>query len=137
MPVADLRSLQMRVLLHQLLQSESRELYRNLSGFSFTLSTIDDSFAILRVFHPLSGPESMAACGLLHRYLGAVELLTTRSKKVGNIVDRIVFGAGIPAGFRLGWGSSARRSIRGGHRALIFIFIAVVPVSVIVAGMGR
>ena len=52
-----LRPLQVRVLFHQLFQSESRELYRNLGVFSFTFAPIDNSLAVFRVFHALPGTE--------------------------------------------------------------------------------
>src|SRR5258707_12372639 len=45
-----LRPLQVRVLFHQLFQSESWKLYRNLRVFSFTFATIHHSLAIFRVF---------------------------------------------------------------------------------------
>src|SRR5438045_9628848 len=43
------RLLQLRVFLHQLLQSESRELYRNLDVFSFAFTLVHCSFHILRM----------------------------------------------------------------------------------------
>src|SRR4249920_4091353 len=128
-------SLQMRVLFHQLFQSESWKLYRNLGVFSLTFATIHHALAIFRVFHALAGTERAAARGLLHWNLRTVELLAPRGKKFGNVVDGIVLGAGIaavrprPAQRRRGPGAPGFGSVR--RHALVFIFIAEMALAVV------
>src|SRR5438270_4092068 len=67
-------ALQVRVFFHQLFQSESWKLYRNLGVFSFTFTPVHHSLAIFGVFHALSGTKRRATCRLLHRNLRPVEL---------------------------------------------------------------
>src|SRR5712672_297247 len=95
------RSLQVRVLFDELFQSESWKLYRNLGVFSFTFPPIHHSLAIFRMFHALAGTKRAAACHLLHRNLRPVELLASRGKEVGNVVNGIVLGTSISAVARL------------------------------------
>src|SRR6267154_909923 len=91
------RSLQVRVLFDELFQSESWKLYRNLGVFSFTFTPIHHSLAIFRVFHALSRSKRTASSRLLHRDLRPVELLASRGKEVGNVVNGIVLGTSISA----------------------------------------
>src|ERR1700731_1820376 len=119
------RSLQVRVLFHQLFQSESWKLYRNLGVFSFTFTPIHHSFAIFRMFHALSGTKRTATGWLFHWDLRPVEFLAPRGKEVGNVVNGIVLGTSISAVARLGAGLLAH--IR--RCALIFIFIAVMALA--------
>src|SRR5260370_30875997 len=51
-------SFQLRVLLHQLFQTEARELYRNLGAFPVAFALIDHAFTVLGMPHPLAGAES-------------------------------------------------------------------------------
>src|SRR5205807_4493179 len=88
--VLALRLLQLRVLLHQLLQTEARELYRNLGIFPISLALVDGSFAIFGMPDLLSGAESAPAAGLLDRHLRQAELLPPRREEFGNVVDRVV-----------------------------------------------
>src|SRR5581483_173835 len=120
-PHAALRSFQLRVLLHQLLQTETRELYRNLGIFPISFALIDRAFAIFWVANLLAGPEAFLAGGRLNRNLGQRELLPPRGKKLGNVVDRVVGLAGVA--LRL-----AMPGARGPGRALIFVFVGVVRV---------
>src|SRR5262249_4266865 len=117
------------VLFHQLFQSESWKLYRNLGVFSLAFALIDNSFAILGMFHALARTKRSSAGTLLHRDFRPRELLSARSKELGDIVDRVVLWPGIAAAItRLGPGRSA---LLIGRHALVFIFIAVMPLTVI------
>src|SRR5438445_1941414 len=84
------RLLQLGVLLYQLLQTEARELYRNLGLFTFSFALIDQAFAIFGMAHLLSRTESSIASGLLQRHLGNVEFLAARGKELGNVINRVV-----------------------------------------------
>src|ERR1700693_4523044 len=84
------RFLQLRVLLHQLLQTEARELYRNLRVFPIPLALIDRPFAVFRVLDLLSRTKSALAGRLFDRQLWELEFLPTRGKELGDVVDRIV-----------------------------------------------
>src|SRR5258706_11439374 len=88
--MARLRPLQLRVLLHQFLQTEARELYRNLRIFPISFALIDRALAVFRVFDLLSRTEAALACGLLHRQLWPLELFATRCEELGDIVASIV-----------------------------------------------
>src|SRR5882757_2554295 len=85
-----LRAFQLRVLLHQLLQTEARELYRNLCIFPISFALIDRPFAVFRMLDLLSGTKSALARGLFHRQLRDMELLAAGGKKLGNVVDGVV-----------------------------------------------
>src|SRR5437899_6430787 len=87
LPNQALRFLQLRILLHQLLQSEARELYRNLGLLAFSFALIDRSFAIFWMPHFLPGTKSSPAFWLLNRQLGNGELLPARGKELGNVID--------------------------------------------------
>src|SRR5512140_1340346 len=127
-------SLQVRVLLDQLFQSESWKLYRNLGVFSFTFTPVHHSLAIFRVFHTLSGTKRAAARRLFDRNLRPVELLAPRRKEVGNVVNRIVLGTRISAVPRLG---VSRLPTGMRRRALIFVLIAVMARAIIRALVTR
>src|ERR1700704_1089332 len=82
--------LQLRVLLYQFLQTEARELYRNLRIFPISFALIDRSLAVFRVLDLLSWTEPALARRLLDRQLWPLELLPARCKELRNIVDRVV-----------------------------------------------
>src|SRR3981189_3333853 len=90
MLIAVLCPLQLRVLLDQFLQTEARELYRNLRIFPIPFALIDSSLAVFRVLHLLSGTEPALARRLLNRQLWPLELLPARCKELRNIVDRVI-----------------------------------------------
>src|SRR5438876_7585636 len=82
--------LQLRILLHQLLQTEARELYRNLRVFPIPLALIDRPFAVFRMLDLLPRTKSALAGGRFDRQLWELELFPARGKKLSNVVDRIV-----------------------------------------------
>src|SRR5262249_31102827 len=127
-----LRSLQLRVFLHKLFESEPWKLYRNLGAFSFAFPAVHHTFAILGMSHALSGTKCRPA-GLLLRRLGRSsgqgKLLPARSEELGDVVDRVVLGPGVTAGAC----SRARRLSATCRRfvdTLVFIFVAVVRLAV-------
>src|ERR1700757_5494208 len=67
-------ALQLRVFLDQLLQTEARELYRNLCVFPISFALIDGSPAVFGVLHFLAGAESAFAFQLFDGKLGKGEL---------------------------------------------------------------
>src|ERR1700679_748600 len=71
-----LRALQLRILLHQLLQAEARKLYSNLGFFAFSFSLVDRSFAIFGMANLLAGPESAPSGGLFDRGFRQGKLLS-------------------------------------------------------------
>ena len=75
-----LSSLQLGVLLHQLLQAEARKLYRNLGFFAFSFALIDGAFAIFRMADLLAGAESALAGGLFDGSFGTVNFLPRLAK---------------------------------------------------------
>src|SRR5258706_15966590 len=75
-----LRPFQLGVLLHQLLQTEARELYRNLGIFPISFALIDRSFAIFRVLDLLSGTKSALAGRLFDRQFRDVKFLSARGE---------------------------------------------------------
>src|SRR5437660_10980366 len=87
--------LELGVLLHQLLQPEPRELYRNLGVFPISFSLVDGAFAIFWMTDFLSGAEAFLALGLLDDGLWQVELLPARRKQLGAIIDAVVAIAGV------------------------------------------
>src|SRR5262249_4804136 len=125
----------MRVLFHQLFQSESRKLYRNLGIFSLSFAPINNALAVFRVFHTLSGAEGVAACGFLHGHLRTIELLATRSKELRDVVDRVVLWPSVAAGSGSGLPTSITLPVVARY-ALVFVFIAVMAVAVIRVAVG-
>src|SRR5882757_10067215 len=112
-----LRPLQLRVLLYQFLQTEARELYRNLRIFPISFALIDRSLAVFRMLDLLSRTESAPARGLLDRELWPLELLATGCEELGDIVDRVVV---------LDWGSGlCLDPLRIPTRTLIFILVGI------------
>src|SRR5437667_1678756 len=87
LPNQALRFLQLRILFHQLLQAEARELYRNLGLFAFSFALIDCSFAIFWMPHFLPGTKSSPTFRLLNRQLGNGELPPARGKELRNVID--------------------------------------------------
>src|SRR5450631_2609709 len=57
--------LELRVALHQFLQTEARELYRNLGVFPIPFALIDRSFSVFRMLDFLARTESASAGRLL------------------------------------------------------------------------
>src|SRR5580658_7910677 len=66
---------QLGIPLHQLLQTEARELYRNLGVFPIAFALIDRPFPIFRMLHLLPRTESPSAFRLLRRHFRNIELL--------------------------------------------------------------
>src|SRR5579862_5167612 len=118
--------LQLPILLHQLLQPEPWELYRNLGVFPISFSLVDGSLTIFWMPDFLARPEAALAFGLFDNGLRQVELLPPRGKEFRNIVDGVVALAGIG---RLG----AFGPLADPCRALIFVFVGVVGRGVLVA----
>src|SRR5258708_9879705 len=82
------------------------------------------------MLHPLPGPEPAHSRWLFLHRLWHVELFTARGKKFGDVVDRVIFRPGVPAGLRL---RRARGfSANSGTYALIFVLVAVMAVAEIV-----
>src|ERR1039458_9941181 len=73
----------------------------------------------------LSGPESSAPSGLGNLDLGPRKLLSARGEELRNIVDRVVGRPAILAALRL-----VATVVR---RALIFIFVRVMPAGGVIA----
>src|SRR6266852_8487637 len=115
-----LDSLQLRILLHQLLQTEARELYRNLGIFTFSFALVDGAFAIFRMANFLSRAEALSAFGLFDRQFGDAELLASRGEKVGNVLNRVVGLAGVRRR------RSALFLLAAPDRTLVFVFVRVV-----------
>src|SRR5262252_7285830 len=81
-------SLQLGILLHQLLQAEAWKLYRNLGFFAFSLPLIDGAFAIFRMANALSGAEPAPALGLLEgRRFWNAELLAAAGEEFRDVLD--------------------------------------------------
>ena|ERR1051326_1287486 len=84
-------SLQLGILLHQLLQAEAWKLYSNLSFFAFSFALVDGTLAILWMADSLSGPKSAFPCRLFDRCrFGHGELLAAAGEEFGNVLNRIV-----------------------------------------------
>src|SRR5215471_7625879 len=77
-----LSPLQLRVLLHQLFQSESWKLYRNLGVFSFALALVDSALTVFRMPDTLSWTKRPATATFLDRHLRSRKLLAARGKKL-------------------------------------------------------
>src|SRR5277367_4485681 len=129
-PLRDLCPFQLGILLHQLLQTEARELYRNLGLFTVSFSLVDRPFAIFGMPHLLSGPESFLAFGLFDQRFQDVEFLSPRGKKLGNVVDGIVAASGIR------W-SPLRIASRPVGAALIFVLVGVMSLLLRLLGRGH
>src|SRR5579872_3865670 len=112
-------SFQLSVLLHQLLQTEARKLYRNLGLFTVSFAMIDGAFAIFGMLHLLPGPKSLFAFGFIERQLRYGKFLPARCEKLRDVVNRIVTASRVSRSPRLA-GSAPVRT------ALIFILVSVV-----------
>src|SRR5207249_8709634 len=87
-------SLQLGILLHQLLQPEAWKLYRNLGFFAFSFALVDRSLTVFRMPDSLPRTESAFACRLLDwRSFGRCALLAATGEEFGNVLNRVV-GAG-------------------------------------------
>src|SRR5579864_1007312 len=117
-------SLQLGILLHQLLQAEAWKLYSNLGFFAFSFALIHRSLTVLRMPHSLSRTKAAFARRFLDgRRFRRRELLAPASEELGNVFDRIV-GAGRDR--RLGSASIPPAGIsRMPRRTLIFILVGV------------
>ena len=74
--------LQLRVLLDQLLQSEPRELYRNLGVFPISFSLVDRALAIFRMANALARAETTSSPWALRpAVFGRVNFLPREAKK--------------------------------------------------------
>src|ERR1700746_1111446 len=91
-PIAQCHSgfFQLGILLHQLLQPEPWELYRNLGVFPISFSLIDGALAVFGMANFLPGAEAFFALRFLHSSFRKVELLSTRGEELRNIVDGVV-----------------------------------------------
>ena len=117
---------QLGILLHQLLQPEPRELYRNLGVFPISFSLVDSALAVFRMADFLSRTKALLAFGFLDDSFRHVEFLAARGEKLGDVVDGVVALAGVG---RLG----AFRALALPGRALVFVFVGVVRGRVVVA----
>src|ERR1700733_6187419 len=116
-----LRALQLRVLLHQFLQSEARKLYSKFGFFAFSLALIDGTLAILGMANLLPGTKSALAGRLFRSHFRHTELLATAREEFSDVLDRIV-GFGRGSGL---WTAGLRGPAFPGA-ALIFVFVRVV-----------
>ena len=126
-------ALQLGILLHQFLQAEARELYRNLGFFAFSFSMVDRSFAVLRMAYLLAGEESALAGGGFDRRLGDGDLLPARREELGDVFDGVI---GLDGGGRLlaAWVGRAAAAACAAFPdcALVFVFVGIVSVPCIV-----
>jgi hypothetical protein len=99
-------SLQLGILLHQLLQAEARELYRNLGFFAFSFAQVDRAFAIFRVTDFLAGAESALAGRLFDGRFRNGKLLAAAGEELGDVLDGVV-GAGRGCGLLPGGRTNA------------------------------
>src|SRR6201994_1362612 len=106
------------ILLHQLLQPEPRELYRNLGIFPISFSLEDGAFPVFRMTHLLPRTKAFLSFGLLDHGLGQTKLLSPRGKELGNVVDGVVAFAGVG-------GLGAFRALPLPAGALVFVFVGV------------
>src|SRR5262249_48022663 len=81
------RFLQLGVLLHQLLQTKSRELYRNLGLFPISFALVDGSLAVFGMANLLARPKALLAGRRLNRHLGQGKFLSPRGEELGDILD--------------------------------------------------
>src|ERR1700741_515584 len=86
---SSLRALQLSELFHQLLFAESGEFYRKFGVIAVPFAAKDDSFAIFGMSDLLSGAKTALATGLGNLHFRTRELLPTRSKKLGDVFDRV------------------------------------------------
>src|SRR5437660_1779516 len=86
------------------------------------------------MFHALAGTKRATNGWLFYRDLRTVELLAARRKEFGNVVDGVVFGAGISAIAGLG---PRRSALLTRNYTLVLIFIAVMPLTVILVLVRR
>src|SRR5262249_3343218 len=122
----------MGVFFHQLFQSESWKLYRNLGVFSFTFAAKDNAFAVLGLPDALSRTKGVDPSGLLHRELRPVELLAARGKELGDVLDGVVSRPGVAAA---AWRARAL-PVTLVHRALVFVLVVVMPLGVVGIAIG-
>src|SRR5207302_6462462 len=100
---------------------------RNLGVFPISFSLVDGAFAIFWMTDFLSGAEAFLALGLLDDGLGQVELLPTRRKELGNIIDGVVALA------RVG-GLGPLGALALPVRALVLVLVGVMGRTLIVIG---
>src|SRR3984957_7695232 len=127
-----LRPFQLRILFHQLLQAEARELYRNLGFFAFPFALVDRAFPILRMAHSPPWPEAALARRLLNRRcFGQRKFLSPAGKELRNVFDRVVRAR---RSCRLRWPRGVPAIVATPHRALILIFIRIMSSACVGAG---
>src|SRR5579864_2691258 len=117
-------SLQLGILLHQLLQAEAWKLYSNLGFFAFSFALIHRSITVLRMPHSLSRTKAALARGFFDgRRFRHRELLAPAGEELGNVLNRVV-STGRDG--RLGWPSVPPAGISSMPRStLIFILVRV------------
>src|ERR1051326_5041295 len=118
-------SLELSVLLHQLLQAEAWKLYRNLGFFAFSFALVDRALTVFWMADPLAGAKSALTCGFFDRSrLGHGELLAAAREEFGNVFNRIV---GPRSDSRFCGTSIASTWVAAvPRRALVFIFVRIV-----------
>src|SRR5579864_8504421 len=116
-------SFQLGVLLHQLLQAEARELYRNLRFFAFSLALVNRTLAILGMPNPLSGAKSALTRGLFDRRFRDGKLLAAAGEELRDVLNRVVQAA---RGRGLRGPSVAAALRRTPSCTLIFVFVRIV-----------
>src|ERR1700756_1161579 len=109
---------QLRVFLHQLLQAEARELYRNLGFFTFSFALVHRTLAIFGMADLLSRSESSLTFDVFHLPFWQLEFAATRGKELGNVVDGVVTLARVRA-VLLGIAAASPAS------ALVFVFVRI------------
>src|SRR3954447_14228262 len=91
----ELRFFQLRVLLHQLFDTVTRELNADFSILTFAFALEHRSLAVFRMAHPHAWLEADATAGRLNVHLRTGELLAARGEELGDVVDRVVALAGV------------------------------------------
>src|SRR5215831_2570539 len=117
-------SLQLGILLHQLLQSEAWKLYRNLGFFAFSFTLVHRALAIFGMSNSLPRTESALARRPFDWRPRQSEFLASTGEKLRDIFDRVV-GAGGRSWFRRSYAALCIVSTTP-DRALIFVFVRVV-----------
>src|SRR5260370_32329495 len=83
--------LQLGILLHQLLQAEARQLYRNLGFFALSFALVDGSFSVFGMADFLASTKAALASGLGYRRFEDRELFAPRGEE---LVDVLVTAVG-------------------------------------------
>ncbi len=120
-PTSLLDHFQLRVLLHQLFQTEARKLYRNLGFFTFSFALVDGALAIFRVADLRSWAESLLAFGSFDGQLwGRLNFFPREAKNSAMLSMELYFGPVL----------DARTASPGAPCCgLVFVFVSVVSVA--------